>query len=365
MPILKKYSFLAAYLLLFLPLLGWSLGGVFLYLPIIVVFILIPTVDNLIRDNHNPDKASQQTLLKDKFFKYLTITYAPLQCIMLAICLYAVEQYPLPGFQWLLFALSVGLITGGIGITVAHELIHKNSASQKFWGKVLLVSVCYGHFFIEHIRGHHVNVATPADPASAHLDESIYAFYPRTLIKSWQSAWRIENQRLKKNRLPIWKHNFGWIIAAPILICLVLAITLGYTAVLFFLIQSLVAFSLLEIVNYVEHYGLTRKKLADGTYERVSPKHSWNANHWLSNLVLFHLQRHSDHHTHAGRPYQNLHHLEQSPQLPTGYPGMIILALIPPLWFRVMNPKVKQYLTENNSKDDSDINTVNNANQSI
>lgn len=242
------------------------------------------------------------------------------------------------------------IITGGIGITVAHELVHKNTFYQQLFGKILLSTVCYGHFLIEHVRGHHVNVATPKDPASARYGESFYRFYPRTVIGSFKSAWHLEQVRLQRKNLSNWSlyNHFWWIILAPVFIIAITYMTLGLSSALFFIVQSLIAFSLLEVVNYVEHYGLARKQLEDGRYERVSPKHSWNANHWLTNIILFHLQRHSDHHTHAGRPYQVLRHLEESPQLPTGYAGMIVLALIPPLWFKIMNPKVEAYLSQQN-----------------
>jgi alkane 1-monooxygenase len=190
-----------------------------------------------------------------------------------------------------------------------------------------------------------VNVATPKDPASARLGESIYHFLPRTIIGSFQSAWHLEKNSLKqkKHALTSSHNHFWWIIGVPVAIELTCAIFGGWSAALFFLLQSLVAILMLEVVNYIEHYGLERKKLINGDYERVSYRHSWNANHWLSNTLLLHLQRHSDHHAHGARPYQILRHIEESPQLPSGYLGMIILALFPPLWHAMMDKRVIYY----------------------
>ncbi|ASQ44591.1 alkane 1-monooxygenase [Legionella clemsonensis] len=342
---LKKLRFLLLYLFVPLPLLGFWAGGLYNFLTLAILFAIIPLIDYLITDSANPTAAEEDYLRQDHFFTNVILFYVPLQLILLLVSIILVSHYSLLWYEWLGFTLSVGLITGGGGINLAHELMHKNNHFQQLMSKILLIMVCYGHFFIEHVRGHHVTVATPEDPSSARFGESLYRFLPRTIIGSFKSALHLENKRLIQQEQAIFSHHnqFFWIIGAPAVIALLCFLFGGWTALLFFLGQAIVAFVVLEIVNYIEHYGLERKKLANGHYERVSYRHSWNANHWLSNALLFHLQRHSDHHAHGARPYQLLKHHEESPQLPSGYLGMILLALIPPLWHAVMDKRVLAY----------------------
>jgi alkane 1-monooxygenase len=351
MSLAKKASFLLVYLLISLPLIGYALGGGYILLPILIVFGLIPTIDYWFCDTSNPSTKDYQQLLKERYFRYITFAYVPIQLAMICTSIYLVATHSLSVYEWIGFCISVGVVSGGVGINIAHELMHKNDALQQTLSKILLASVCYGHFFIEHIRGHHVNVATPLDSASARYGESLYRFIPRTLVGSFKSAWKLELKRLAQKGYNAYgmHNNFWWILLVPLTVCLITFSIFGFFPMVFFLLQGFVAALMLEIVNYIEHYGLARKQLDNGKFERVSTKHSWNANHWLTNSLLFHLQRHSDHHTHAGRPYQVLRHIEESPQLPNGYPGMVVLALIPRLWFKIMNPKVDAYNNLTNS----------------
>jgi alkane 1-monooxygenase len=227
-------------------------------------------------------------------------------------------------------AVAVGLYTGGLGITVAHELCHKKEKLPRFIADLVLASVCYQHFAIEHVRGHHFQVATIEDPASSRKNESAYPFLLRTISGTFRHALQLDKSGVMKGI------GLALIFAGS-------AFVFDVKAGAFFIIQSMVAIVLLELVNYVEHYGLSRKKLENGRYEKVLPIHSWNSAHKFSNLMLFNLQRHSDHHASAHLPYTVLKHQETAPQLPTGYPGMIMLALVPPLWFKVMNPKVQSF----------------------
>lgn len=341
----KKYSFLFAYCILALPFIGHVLGGIYYFLPLLIVFFLIPAVDYWLKDPVNPSDNAAQKLRSDLFYTLILMIYVPIHVATIVYFMGVVASRPLVLHELFGLVLSVGVITGGIGITIAHELLHRHAFWPQLMSKILLASVSYGHFFIEHVRGHHVRVATFDDPATARLNESFYRFYPRSVIGGFFSAWHLESKRLqsKKYSLMSWHNQFWWIIFAPITVALLSYYTLGLEASVFFILQGIIAFSTLEIVNYIEHYGLERKKLANGRYERVSPKHSWNANHWLTNIIIFHLQRHSDHHACPEKPYQILRHLDESPQLPTGYTGMILLALVPPLWFKVVNPKVLQY----------------------
>ena len=233
-------------------------------------------------------------------------------------------------------------VVGGIGINTAHELGHKRASSERWLSRVALAQSGYGHFFIEHNRGHHVRVATPEDPASARLGESFWAFLPRTVSGSLRSAWGLESVRLDRLGKSHWSlHNdvlSAW--AMTIGLFAVLAIAFGPVVLPYLLLQAVLGFSLLEVVNYLEHYGLRRQKKEDGRYERCLPEHSWNNNNVASNVLLYHLQRHSDHHANPTRRYQALRHVKEAPQLPTGYAGMIVLAWFPPLWRRVMDPRL-------------------------
>jgi len=251
--------------------------------------------------------------------------------------------------QYLGIALTCGLNTGGLGFTIAHELIHKPSAMEQNFGKAILLGSSYMHFYIEHIHGHHKRVSTPHDPASSRLGESVYQFLPRTIVGSYLSAWELERRRLAKLGVSFysWRNQMLWFLALPIAFCRFLSWLYGPEAIVFFMLQSAMAITLLEVINYIEHYGLARKEVEAGSvkeYERVTPFHSWNADHRVTNYFIFKLQRHSDHHTFPGRRYQTLRSWTFSPQMPTGYAGMTLLALIPPVWHRVMDPKVHEIM---------------------
>lgn len=237
---------------------------------------------------------------------------------------------------------SVGLMNGGIGITVAHELMHRPTRPERALAEVLMSCVSYTHFCIEHVHGHHRHVATPRDPASSRLGESVYRFLPRTLVGGLVSAWSIEVERLRRSGLAVIGPRNRMLRYAAVQVAIYggLGLALGPIAMALWAGQSVFAVLLLEVINYVEHYGLSRREVAPGRYERVAPRHSWNASHRVTNWLLFNLQRHSDHHFLASRPYDLLRHYDEVPQLPAGYATMVILALVPPLWRRVMDPRV-------------------------
>jgi alkane 1-monooxygenase len=243
--------------------------------------------------------------------------------------------------------MGVGLVTGGIGITVAHELGHKKSKLEQFYSKVLLMTVSYMHFYIEHNRGHHVQVATPDDPATARFNENFYSFWFRSVFHGYAHAWQLEKESLQRKGHSVWhwRNEMIWFTLAPVLfgglVTLIISQLSGrivWEVPILFITQSVIGFTLLELVNYIEHYGIVRKQDNSGKYERVNPLHSWNASHLISNFFLFQLQRHSDHHANAIKRYQVLNHYDESPQLPYGYPTMILMALVPPLWYARMNP---------------------------
>jgi alkane 1-monooxygenase len=213
---------------------------------------------------------------------------------------------------------------------------------ERWLSRIALAQSGYGHFFIEHNRGHHVRVATPEDPASSRLGESFYSFLPRTVLGSLRSAWELEGVRLRRLGSSPWSYRNDILGAWAMTVVLYAALiaVFGVVVLPYLLIQSILGFCLLEVVNYLEHYGLLRQKRDDGRYERTRPEHSWNSNSTASNVLLYHLQRHSDHHANPIRRYQALRHVDDAPQLPTGYAGMIVLAVIPPIWRRVMDHRV-------------------------
>jgi alkane 1-monooxygenase len=278
----------------------------------------------------------------DRTFRAITWLWVPVQVVLVS---WLVGVVSARGFTWpelITATISLGATTGAIGMTFAHELIHRQHVRERFLGGVLLASVTYPHFAIEHVKGHHRRVGTPADPATAHLGEPLYAFLRRSIIGSLAGAWAIERRRLLERRIGIWSLENVMLryAATEVIIYAALAWALGRLAVGLFLGQSIVAIVILETINYVEHYGLVRRQVASGEYERVLPEHSWDSRHRAGNWLLINLPRHSDHHLAAAKRYQSLELLPDAPQLPGGYGAMFLLALVPPLWFRVMNPRV-------------------------
>jgi alkane 1-monooxygenase len=295
----------------------------------LVFWVVVPALDWLIGRSARPSAEDEMRRLeRSRFLRFVLHAWVPLHLGLIGWGAWLVGAGGLSGIDAVLFTLSVGLATGGVGITIAHELGHKRPVLDRLLSRALLVTVSYGHFTVEHNRGHHVRVATREDPASARYGEAFWAFLPRTLAGSLAHAWALDRREV----LASW--------AATAAVAVALGAAFGPLALAFFFGQSAMAVTLLEAVNYVEHYGLERRRLADGRYERPSARHSWDAYEWLSNSFLVHLQRHADHHVNPMRPYGALQPHEESPKLPMGYPGMVPLAFLPPLWFAVMNPRV-------------------------
>jgi alkane 1-monooxygenase len=269
--------------------------------------------------------------------RWLLRLYVPVQCVLLVAALAAAPQ-----LDWLHvagLAYGVGFVTGSLGITFAHELGHSRSRVDRALGWVLMTSVNYSHFMVEHYRGHHPRAATFDDPASARRGESLWRFLPRTLWGSFVDAWRLEAVQLRRTGRGWHASPLAWSWGLNMAFIVALAIAADPKVLAFWVGQSVTAVWLLETVNYIEHYGLQRTVAADGKREPFGVQHAWNADHVLSNSVLANLQRHSDHHMRALTPYPQLEALP-GPQLPTGYAGCIWLAAIPPLWFSIMNPRL-------------------------
>lgn len=314
----------------------------------VLIFVLMPLLDALLgRDPANPEESLQVPAMENElYYRVLTLACVPVLFGMLGWSGWVLAHNP--AWSWLGqlgWILSTGIVMGVVGITVAHELVHKDPAIEQNAGGLLLAAVCYAGFKVEHVRGHHVHVSTPECASSSRFGQSLYGFLPHAYKHNFLNAWRLEAERLKRKGLPALcrQNELIWWYALSGLFAVAFSLAFGWLGLAFFLGQSFTALTLLEIVNYIEHYGLHRRKQANGRYERTNPSHSWNSNFLITNLILFHLQRHSDHHAYAKRRYQVLRHHESSPQLPNGYAGMVVLALFPPLWRAVMDPRVKAY----------------------
>jgi alkane 1-monooxygenase len=343
----KRYAWLLGIIVPLSPFLAWfwvtvtGFGGMWFLGPLLV-FGLFPLLDMAIGlDPTNPPDSVLKFLEQDRYYRWCTYLFIPVQYAGLVFACWIWSSDDLSLAESIGLALTMAVV-GGIAINTAHELGHKRANSERWLSRVALAQTGYGHFFIEHNRGHHVKVATPEDPASSRLGEGFWAFLPRTVLGSMRSAWGIEAARLDRvGRRHFSRHNdilTAW--AMTIGLFAVLTIVFGPVVLPYLVAQAVIGFSLLEVVNYLEHYGLLRQKKDDGRYERCRPEHSWNSNNVASNVLLYHLQRHSDHHANPTRRYQALRHVEEAPQLPTGYAGMIVLAWFPPLWRRVMDPRL-------------------------
>ncbi len=308
----------------------------------VVIYGLVPLLDAWIgEDRNNPPESAVEMLGHDPWYRWVLLATFPLQLIGTVGGVWVATSTDLNPLQWLGLAVTVGIVSGG-GINTAHEWGHKRGWFANLMSKLSLAPAFYGHFHVEHNRGHHKNVATPTDPASARLGESYWSFLPRTMIGSLRSAWRIERERLASQGESVWSiHNDNlqaWTLSA--LLYGALIAVFGWKALPFLMAQAVYGAALLEAVNYIEHYGLLRSKDSSGRFERCAPEHSWNSNRIVSNLMLYQLQRHSDHHANPRRAYQTLRHFDDSPQLPVGYAALIPLVYFPWLWFALMDKRV-------------------------
>ena len=295
-------------------------------------------------DENNPPEELVPQLEADNYYRVLTYITVPMHFVVLIAIAWFVGTYDLSFWSVLALAITAGSYSG-LGISTAHEMGHKKTRLERLLAKIVLAVPTYGHFCIEHNRGHHTHVATPEDPASSRMGESIYKFVLREIPGAWRRGWQVEKERLARKGMSAWHPENdilqSYAISAVLQGGLIMAF--GWIMLPFLAIHNFWAWFQLTSANYIEHYGLLREREDSGRYERCQPHHSWNANYIFSNLVLFHLERHSDHHAHANRHYQVLRHFDESPQLPTGYPGMMILALCPPLWFAVMHRQIEKY----------------------
>lgn len=330
----------AAAFLLFLPAFAAMVwGGHYAWHLPFFAFVIIPILDQVLpRDLHNREDADEAAALASPVFSAQLAGIVVLQVALLVAYLVRMTTAPPSGWELAGTVFTMGLACGVYGINVGHELGHRREAWAQALAKVALATSLYGHFFVEHNRGHHRRVATPDDPASSREGESVYAFWLRSVTGSWRSAWSLENERMGREGLPWWSwHNeMVRLTAGQAAAVAVVFAVFGPVGVASWVAAALGGALLLETVNYLEHYGLARQRNERGVFERVQPHHSWNSDRVAGRVFLFDLPRHSDHHAHATRPYQVLRHLDGTPELPAGYPAMILAALVPPLFHAVM-----------------------------
>ena len=311
---------------------------------LIYSWIIIPFLELFMDpDVSNMDEAEEEIAKSDRLYDLILYAIALLQLPMLLLFLYSMQEESLSWIDRIGRIATMGMVCGTFGINVGHELGHRTNTFERLLAKLSLMTSLYMHFFIEHNKGHHKNVATPEDPSSARYGEPVYIFWYRTIVYSYLSAWKIANHEMEKLALSKWSLKNEMLQAHIIqsVFLLLVFFLFGLPTLGYFLVAATMGILLLETVNYIEHYGLSRRQIADGRYERAMPAHSWNSNHVIGRMMLFELSRHSDHHYLASRKYQVLRHHDDAPQMPTGYPGMMLLTLIPPLWFYVMNRKIK------------------------
>ncbi|MGW4577389.1 fatty acid desaturase [Rhodococcus aetherivorans] len=335
--------------------LGWTaVSPMWWWIGPLLVYVLLPILDRFFGpDGQNPPDEVMEVLENDKYYRYCTYAYIPFQLASLVFTCYL---WSTGNLSWLGIDGGLGLISkiglafsvgvmGGVGINTAHELGHKKDDLERWLSKITLAQTFYGHFYIEHNRGHHVRVSTPEDPASARFGESFWTFLPRSVWGSLKSSWELEKTRLQRLGKSPWTLRNDVLNAWAMSVVLfgVLVAVFGPVIIPFLILQAVYGFSLLETVNYLEHYGLLRQKTATGRYERCTPAHSWNSDHIVTNIFLYHLQRHSDHHANPTRRYQTLRSMDGAPNLPSGYASMIGLAYIPPLWRKVMDHRVVEH----------------------
>jgi alkane 1-monooxygenase len=332
---------------------GLRLGGAFVWLLPAVAFGSIPLAELLLNPVTENLTKDQEQARRDNSapFDRLVWAFVPILWALIFLFLFRFETFE-PGHELIGAVFTLGILCGAFGINVGHELGHRRTRFEQNLSKAALIGSLYVHFFIEHNRGHHATVSTPDDPASLPKGRTLFGHWIRSVPATWLEAWNIEKTRLARKGISPWslqnEHIRLQLVQAAVV--LLMGLAFGPAATLGFAGAATVGFLLLETVNYVEHYGLARNKKDNGKYERVQPHHSWNSDHPVGRAILFDLSRHSDHHANPGRPYHVLRRFPEAPQFPTGYPGMVLLATCPPLFFKVMDPLVDHWQAKHDSK---------------
>jgi alkane 1-monooxygenase len=336
-------KYLLAYSIPFFGLLGIYFQGIWSYTVVIYVFVLIPILELFLPiDASNYSENEVESRLKNKLYNGLLYLNIPIVYGCLYFTFTIVKTKELTYFELIGIVLSLGIILGSNGINVAHELGHRKLLFERLLGKLLLIPSHYTHFFIEHNHGHHLHVSTPEDPSTAKYNQNLYSFWVQSVTGTYVKAWQIQKKINRSEKISFFslRNDMFWFTIIQICYLLLVFNFFGLKVLLVAVFSGITGFLLLETINYIEHYGLQRKILPSGRFERVTEKHSWNSNHILGRIILYELTRHSDHHFKSSKEYQILEHHEESPQLPYGYPASMVLSFIPPLWFALMNNKI-------------------------
>lgn len=337
-------KYLAAWVLPVLTWVSFTQTGWLTFIPLIFAFVFIPILDQLIGlDERNIDAAERAVVEQSRVYDLVLESTVLIQVTCSIGFLFTIQEQGLSALDIVGRTLAMGLMNGVFGINVAHELGHRTKAYHRFLAKVLLSTTLFLHFYVEHNKGHHKHVSTPEDPATARFNENIYTFFLRTIPGSYRSAWQIVIKELARKKQGFWSwHNEMLVYTLVHAVTLgIIGLWLGVMVMLYFVLAALFGIILLETVNYIEHYGLMRKKVSEHRYDDVQVWHSWNSDFIVGRIVLFELTRHSDHHWQPNKPYELLDSLPRSQQMPAGYPAMMLLTFLPPIWFAVMNKRIE------------------------
>lgn len=323
---------------------SFNRDGLITFLPVVYAFGVVPLLELFLPpDRNNFDKTTALKEKNNRLYDWVLYLSVPVQLLMLLYFLFVIDLTPLNSVGFYGKVFSMGLLCGILGINIGHELGHRHARSEQFLGEVLLLTSLNTHFLPYHNEGHHREVATPEDAATARKNQPLYSFWLTSHFGSYVKAWKIENNRLRKQGKSAWSFSNRMVVYSVANLVLLVGILyfFGLKVLFAFVLAAVIGILLLETVNYIEHYGLLRSKNEAGRYERVKHQHSWNSDHPVGRLMLFNLSRHSDHHYKASKKYQVLDSMPNSPQMPTGYPGMMLLSLFPPLWFGIMNKRIE------------------------
>jgi alkane 1-monooxygenase len=345
MTLLRAARYLLVLLFPVVAYFSFAAGGWWYFSVIVMSFGIVPALELVFPpDDKNLSEAEEEQIKNHWLFDAVIYLTIPFHFGFIYYFLHLMSTGELELYEMVGITGSIGIFCGAFGINMAHELGHRSEKFHQVVANLLLMTSLNAHFYVQHNRGHHRYVSTPKDPETAHLNESVYAFWIRSIITGYQHAWRIELDELKKKGKSFFSSQNGMLVYQLLQIILLIGIFwhFGWVALIGFVTAALIGIIMLATINYIEHYGLMRKEVGEGRYERVQPHHSWNSNHLIGRMILFELSRHSDHHYKASRKYQILKHYPESPQMPTGYPGMMLLSFVPPLWFKLMNPKIEQ-----------------------
>ncbi len=340
---MNSLKYLAAFTIPLSAYIGIGLGGHWSFTTPVYAFLIIPILEiALSQDAKNLPGESRKSKRINPIYDWMLYANIPIVFSLIWIVGAKVSAGNLQSLEYWGFAFSLGIVLGTNGINVAHELGHRQSTPERFLGKLLLLPSFYMHFYIEHNYGHHLNAATPEDPATARYNQSVYSFWFTSVTRQYTSAWRIQKALLNKHgRSFLSIHNdMLWYSFLQIAYLVLLYQLFGGFTALYLWLCGIIGFILLETVNYIEHYGLLRLKMPSGRYERVREVHSWNSNHVIGRIVLYELTRHSDHHYKSSKKYQLLDYHDSAPDMPFGYPTSMVLSLIPPRWFLIMTPRI-------------------------